>query len=71
MDSKNHLEKKSDPKNKKTVQIEVKLPHVNKQPLARKRIIVQTRFSHSTLKLERKNFTPQNTRFSAPIPVSA
>ena len=38
----------------KTVKIKVKLPHVNKEPLARKRIIVQTPFSHSTLKLERK-----------------
>ena len=28
--------------------------------LARKRIFVQTPFSHSTLKLELKNFTPQN-----------
>ena len=38
--------KKSDPKNrKKTVKIKVKLPHVNKKPLARKRIFVQTPFS--------------------------
>ena len=54
-----------------TVKIKVKLPHVNKKPLARKRISVQTPFSHSTLNLERKNFTPQNTRFFAPLPVSA
>ena len=47
-------------KSKKTAKIKVKLPHVNKKPLARKRIFVQTLFSHSTLKLERKNFTPQN-----------
>ena len=41
--------KKSDPKNrKKTVKIKVKLPHVNKKLLARKRIFVQTPFSHST-----------------------
>ena len=45
---------------KKTVKIKVKLPHVNKNPLARKRIFVQTPFSHSTLNLERKKFTPQN-----------
>ena len=45
---------------KKSVDIKVKLPHVNKKPLARKRIFVQTPFSHSTLKLEWKNFTPQN-----------
>ena len=43
---------------KKTVKIKVKLPHVNKKPLARKRIFVQTPFSRTTL--ERKNFTPQN-----------
>ena len=34
--------------------------HVNKKPLPRKRIFVQTPFSHFTLKLERKKFTPQN-----------
>ena len=45
---------------KKTVKIKVKLPHVNKKPQARKRIFVQAPFSHSTLNLERKNFTPQN-----------
>ena len=45
---------------KKTVKIKVKLPHVNKKPLAKKRIFVQTPFSHSTLNLEQKNFTPQN-----------
>ena len=40
--------KKSDSKNrKKTVKIKVKLPHVNKKPLARKQIFVQTPFSHS------------------------
>ena len=38
--------KKSDPKIEKTVNIKVKLPHVNKKPLARKRIFVQTPFSH-------------------------
>ena len=37
----------------------MKLPHVNKKPLARQRIFVQTRFSYSTLNLKRKNFTPQ------------
>ena len=48
------------PKIEKTVKIKLKLPHVNKKPLARKRIFVQTPFSHSTSNLERKNFTPQN-----------
>ena len=60
MDWKNHLEKNSIQKIEKTVKIKVKLPHVNKKPLARKRIFVQTPFSHSTLKLERNKFTPQN-----------
>ena len=42
--------KKSDSKNrKKTVKIRVKLPHVNKKPLPRNRIFVQTPLSHSTL----------------------
>ena len=55
------IQKKSDPKKKrKNSKIKVKLPHVNKKPRARKRIFVQTPFSHSTLNLERKKFTPQN-----------
>ena len=52
--------KKAIHKIEKTVKIKVKLPHVNKKPLARKRIFVQTPFSHSALNFERKNFTPQN-----------
>ena len=60
MDWENHLETTRSKKIEKTVKIKVKLPHVNKKPLARKRIFVQTPLSHSTLKLERKNFTPQN-----------
>ena len=60
----------SDLKYQKTVKIKVKLPHVNKKPLARKRIFVQTSFSHSTLNLER-NSRRENTRFFAPLPVSA
>ena len=40
----------------KTVKIKMKLPHVNKKSLARKRIFVQTPFSYITLKLERKIF---------------
>ena len=54
------LRKKSNPKNRKISKIRVKLPHVNKKTVARKRIFVQTPFSHSILKLGRKNFTPQN-----------
>ena len=60
MDWENHLEKNPIQKIEKIVKIKVKMPHVNKKPLARKRIFVQTPFSHSTLNLERKNFTPQN-----------
>ena len=56
----------------KTVKIKVKLQHVNTESLARKRIFVQTPFSHSTLKPELKNFTPKKiTRFFAPLPFSA
>ena len=58
--------------NEKTVNNKVKLAHVNKKSPARKRMFVQTPFSHSTLKLELKNFTPQNQSFFfAPLPVSA
>ena len=60
MDWENHLEKTRSKKIEKTVKIKVKLPHANKKPLARKRIFVQTPFSQSALKLEQKNFTPQN-----------
>ena len=52
MDWENHLEKNPIQKIEKTVKIRVKLPHVNKKPLPRNRIFVQTPFSHSTLKLE-------------------
>ena len=60
MDCENHLEKNPIQKIEKTVKIKVKLPHVNKKPLARKQIFVQTPFSHSTLNLERRKFMPQN-----------
>ena len=60
MDWDNHLEKNAIQKLEKTEKIKVKLPHVNKKPLARKRIFVQTQFSHYTLNLERTKFTPQN-----------
>ena len=42
-------------KSKKTVKIKVNSPLVNKKPIARKRIFVQTPFSRSTLILEQKN----------------
>ena len=54
MDWENHLETNPIQKIEKTVKIKVKLPHVNKKPLARKRIFVQTRFSHYTSNLEQK-----------------
>ena len=41
------------------VKIKVKMPNVNKTPLATKPIFVQTLFSNSTLKLYQKNFKPQ------------
>ena len=47
----------------KPVNIKVKLPHVNKKIFSEKKIFVQTPFSYCTLKLERKNFTPQNHLF--------
>ena len=71
MDWENHLEKNPILKIEKTVKIKVKLPHVNKKPLARKRIFVQTPFSHSILKLEQKSSRRKITRFFAPFPVSA
>ena len=71
MDRENHLEKNPIQKIEKTVKIRVKLPHVNKKPLPRKRIFVQTPLSQSTSKLERKNSRRKITRFFAPFPVSA
>ena len=48
MDCENHLEENPIQKIEKTVKVKVKLPNVNKKPLARKRIFVQTPFAHST-----------------------
>ena len=63
-DWQNHLEKNPIQQIEKTVKIRVKLPHVNKKPLPRNRIFAQTPFSHSNLKLEQKNFTPQNAELA-------
>ena len=52
--------KKSDPKNRKNSKNQSEIAACEQKPLARKRIFVQTPFSHSTLNLEQKNFTPQN-----------
>ena len=72
MDWENDLEKNPIQKIEKTEKIKVKLPHMNKTPLARKRIFVQIPFSHSTLNLERKKISRRKTtRFFAPFPVSA
>ena len=53
---------------KETVTINVKMPIVNKKPLARKRIriFVQTPFSHY-LYIRVKNFTPQNHSLHLPF----
>ena len=59
MNSEKHL-RKSEKNKKKKQKIKIKMPHVNKKPLPKNRIFVQTPFSHSTFKLERKKFTPQN-----------
>ena len=68
MDWKNHLEKKSDPKIEKTVKIKVKLPHVNKKPLARNRIFVQTPFSHSAKKFHgAKKFRAKKFHAAKPL----
>ena len=45
-----NIEKKPIQKNKRTVKFKMKLLHVNKKQLARKRIFVQTPFSHSNLR---------------------
>ena len=63
MDRENHLENPIQ-KIEKTAKIRVKLPHVNKKPLARKRIFVQTPFSHSTLKLKQKIHAAKPLAFS-------
>ena len=39
----------------------MKFPQVNKKPLARQGIFVQTPFSYSTLKLEQKNSRRKNS----------
>ena len=63
MDWKNHEEQNPIQKIEK-VKIKVKLPHVNINSLARKRIFVQTPFSHSTLKLEQKILRRKTLAFS-------
>ena len=50
-------------RNKNLDEIKKNIAGQVKKQLARKRISVQTQFSHSSLKLEQKNFTPQNHSF--------
>ena len=71
MDSENHLEKKSDPKNRKNSKNQSEIAACEQKTLARKRIFVQTPFSHSTLNLGQKISRRKTTRFFAPFPVSA
>ena len=52
--------KKSNQKNWKNSKNQSEIAACEQKPLARRPIFVQTPFSHSTLKLERKNFTPPN-----------
>ena len=53
--------KKSDPKNRKNSKNQSEIAACEqKNSLPRNRIFVQTPFFHSTLKIERKQFKPQN-----------
>ena len=59
MDWKNYLENPIQ-KIKKKTENQSEIAACEKKPVARKQIFVQTPLSHSTLKLERKKFRPQN-----------
>ena len=63
--------KKSDLKNRKNSKNQSEIAACEQKPLARKRIFVQTPFSHSNLKLEQKKSCRKTTRFFALFPVSA
>ena len=64
MDLENQLEKKLIQKIGIKVNIKLKMPHLNIKPLARKRIFVQTPFSHATIKLEQKVHAAKPLSFS-------
>ena len=66
----NQVSKKSDPAKSIEVKVNLKMPHVNRKPLARKHIFVQTPF-FTTSKLEQKISRSKTTRFFIPLPVSA
>ena len=51
---------KSDPKNRKNNKNQCEIAECEQKTTSEKAKFVQTPFSHSTLKLERKNFRPQN-----------
>ena len=71
MDWENHLEKIRSKKLKENSKNQSEIAACEqKKSLARKRIFVQTPFSHSTLKLE-QNSRRKTNRFFAPFPVSA
>ena len=55
-------------KSRKTVKIKMKLPHVNKKPLARKRTFVQTQFFSLYFKIRAKKFhAAKPIAFSLPL----
>ena len=56
--------KKSDPKKQKNSKNQSEIAACEQKPLPRNRILVQTPFSHSTLKLEQKNHAPKPLAFS-------
>ena len=56
----NHLEINSTQKTEKTVKTKVKLPHVNKKPIAGKRIFCSTTAFLLFFKIRAKKVTPQN-----------
>ena len=60
MDWENHLEKKFDPKNRKNSKNQSEIAACEQKTTSEKANFVETPFSHSTSKLEQKNFTPQN-----------
>ena len=60
MDWENHLEKKSIQKIEKTEKIKSEIAACEQKTTSEKANFVQTQFSHSTLYLARKKFTPQN-----------
>ena len=61
MDWENHLEKKFDPKNRKNSKNQSEIAACEQKTTTEKpNFCSNTQFSHSTSKLERGKFTPQN-----------